>query len=52
MYQDTLNKLVTPILEEANWNNILVHQDGAHPYFGIQARLLGTKVSAELHWKM
>jgi hypothetical protein len=36
MYQDTLNKLVPPILEEASSNNILLHQDGAYPYFGTE----------------
>jgi hypothetical protein len=36
MYQDLLNKPAPPILEEAGSNIILMHQAGAHPYFGIE----------------
>jgi hypothetical protein len=36
MYQDTLNKLVPPILGEAGSNDILLHQERAHPNFDIE----------------
>jgi hypothetical protein len=36
MYQDTLNKPVPPMLEKGDSNDILLHQDGAHLYFGIE----------------
>jgi hypothetical protein len=36
VYQVVLKEPVPLILEEAGSNNILLHQDGAHPSFGIE----------------